>query len=501
MKVFVLWFCLLLLVFLPVQAQQTLPLNTPVEGTISTAGDTAVWSFNAIQNSVYSLYVEAEATLDPLVTLQDSSGSILIINDDYAYPDTRDSLLEAITIPATGDYRVVVTGYQDSTGDFTLTLLPGYADVVLRDAFASDLEDWDEAEGTAEVDEGELQLRAEGVRALGLARSTTDLAVESYYVQVDVTAVTARPNWRVGLTLQHQTNDDRYFFEINQAGQWRVSAFEGDSQRVVRDWATHPGIISGETEFTLGALVNEGAFDLFYNGQLIGNLTDSALAEAGVGLGVITADALDSEVTATFDNLIVTVPFENANAAVFPDRLVQGTPTVVVRELERRRVIPVGGRQALNVASSFFESRAPGVDVLPLGRGATYTNFALSTTITLEQISGSGDTGCGLVLRQTGETEYMVAYLSNMGGYGVSVRMGQGFTDGLYGENVGWDATEANRLLVIVNDGQLYYYINGVLVGQLEVEPVDGQVGNAVVNFDPVEALCRFENTWLWTWE
>ncbi|HRF97587.1 MAG TPA: hypothetical protein PLZ51_20405, partial [Aggregatilineales bacterium] len=96
---------------------------------------------------------------------------------------------------------------------------------------------------------------------------------------------------------------------------------------------------------------------------------------------------------------------------------------------------------------------------------------------------------------------YAIAYLDNVGGYGVSVRRGDTFSEGIFGENSAWTIINESQLLIAVNDGILYYYVNNIFVGQLDVGLAEGQVGNAVVNFATIRTNCQFRNTWVWQWD
>ena len=123
----------------------------------------------------------------------------------------------------------------------------------------------------------------------------------------------------------------------------------------------------------------------------------------------------------------------------------------------------------------------------------------MGTTFVLRQ-NGTGLSGCGLLLRQTGDTHYMVAYLDNSGAYGVSERTGDAFMPGIYGENVVSDTSITNELLVVVSGNILHYFINGHHVDTMEINSIEGEVGNVLVNFEPVDSYCEFTNTWLWKW-
>jgi hypothetical protein len=56
-------------------------------------------------------------------------------------------------------------------------------------------------------------------------------------------------------------------------------------------------------------------------------------------------------------------------------------------------------------------------------------------------------------------------------------------------------------LLVILNERTLHYYVDGQYAGMLETTPTEGEIGIAVVNFEPISTSCRFNNIWVWRWD
>jgi hypothetical protein len=97
-----------------------------VQGTVP-AEESFEQTFAANEGDVITITAHAsEDTLDPIVTLFDMNGEIIADNDDHDSEDTSlnryDAQIAAFTIPATGTYHVIVTGYGTSFGDFTLTI-------------------------------------------------------------------------------------------------------------------------------------------------------------------------------------------------------------------------------------------------------------------------------------------------------------------------------------------------------------------------------------------
>jgi hypothetical protein len=479
---------------------QQLEFLVPVTGTIE-AGAEQSWTFQADSGEPISIKVEATSgEIDPAVTITNSAGMELISNDDFDYPDNQNALLEAITIPRTGIYTVSVSGVNDTAGEYILTVLPGYSQVERSENFNGDLT-WETATNNTQLEgaDGKLSLVVTGSRQTGLASAPDSDLPQTYYAEVKVNVVSG-DNWMVGMTARVDNAGSYYLLTVNSSGQWRFSLHQTEGVRVIRDWTPHPAIATGQTSFSLGMMVNGGGFDFFYNGQTFGQLTDNSLPpEGNIGLAVETPDSTSARVAATFDDLIVTIPTQINDARIVPQELIVSTPGDMAQALQRQGLIPAGGTMALTVAESFVESRRPGIEQLMLGRGTTYQDFALGTTVTWAA-QATGTTGCGLILRAVDANNYTLAYVDQGGGAGVAVRAGDSFQPGIFRENAA-AAANTHHLLIIVQAEILYYYVDGDYQGTIENPAVNGAVGNAVVNFEPISTSCQFTNTWLWQWD
>lgn len=473
---------------------------TPVEGRVSQGGN-ATWTFDAPNGQMLSFYLkDISGGFDPVIQVQNNAGDTLVSNDDYNYPRNGDALLEGITIPRTGSYKVSVSGFKGQSGAYRLTMTPGFAQVASNENFDSDPR-WRALDEPVNVSitDGKLSIALEGNRQRGIAVSAKPDAPETYYAQATITASGGSDGWVVGMVTRLE-NNQYYVLNVNSRGQWRFVLHHGEADQVIRDWTPHPALVPDKNTFTLGMLVNGVGYDFFYDGQLFGRLSDSTIPASGdFGLAVETQGSPNSQTTALFDDLVITVPTKVDNQPLIPSQIVLGTPNDTVQELQRRNLIPGGGEMALTVNESFVESQRPGVEPLMLGRGETYQNFAIGTTLGW-QASAVGMSGCGVILRAADETQYTLAYVDQTGGYGLSPRAGDTFAPGIFG--VAPDFSAGNHhLLVIARGSNLIYYVDGLYKGTLENTVVDGMIGDAVVNFEPISTSCTFTDTWLWRWE
>jgi hypothetical protein len=482
-----------------VRAQQQLSLYAEVSGSVD-AGSTHSWTFSAHSGEVLSFILEAASgSLDPYLTIVDRAGNRLIANDDYAYPETRDALLEAITMPFTDTYTAIVSGFNDTAGEYSLTMLPGFADLTTADAIGE--AEWEPLDSTADasLSEGELTLSISGANqrgpALGGVEPLADVAA-----RVLVQNASGVNGWIVGLTAR-QNGDDYYLYEVNDDGLWRFSVVQDGEATVLRDWINHPNIVPGKTNFSLSLIARGTGFEFLYDDGYVGSISSDALTDAGeVGVYVGTGSGESSQTTAVFSSLSLTTPLEIDGARLIPQQVNIASGAAMAQALQRRFVVSPSGTMSLTVPEATVESGRPGVQRLMLGGGIAYTNFALGGTVNIVP-SISGTVGCGLVFRLASETDYTLAFLDAAGGYGVSKREGENFLPGLFGESSALSGGGSHHLLVIADDHTVYYYIDGQYMGSVENPSQEGQVGAAVVNYEGITTTCRFTNLWLWEWE
>ncbi len=301
---------LVLLVVLPgaVHGQtSTLQRYVPAQGSIA-AGGTDTWSFPAVAGEVISISVQPVSTLDPVITLQNSSGERIIGNDDAAYPEMTASILQAITIPRTDTYTVAVEGYGNSSGAYAILLTNGFAELAESDDFNT-LGRWipfgEETELT--VANGQLELQVGGALAHGGAVDES-INLADFAARIEVLSVTNGAGWTVGITARQQ-GENYYLYEVNSEGRWRFSLFQDGIRRVLGDWREHPAIRPGATAFSLMLMAKGSGFDFFYDNAFVGSISDDTLSGAGaIGLAAGTTSNGASLTTAIFDSLRVTQP-------------------------------------------------------------------------------------------------------------------------------------------------------------------------------------------------
>lgn len=467
-----------------------------------TAGSVESWQFSAAQGEIISLVATAGSGLDPRLVVISETGAVLATNDDYDYPRTRDAAIQAMTAPYTGRYTVQVESVLNTSGNYTLTRLRGFAEQ--PDLDGSDTQSsWtvsQDALGLEAVPDAlRLTLAGNGLEALAFREAMARLS--NFYMHMTVEVENARPGWIVSVSFRQQAADTYYLFSVDDRGWWRLQRNEGGMLSTLRDWTDHPFIPANVSAFDLGVLANGDALELYYNGNPITYVVDPVLESGVIGVGVGTRPGLESEVQIRFDAIQITTPLirEDGRAAV-SDQFILGDTSVIMRQLEHRREVPTGGELALNVPESSMQSADLGVARLGLGRGTAYGDFVMATEVQIQTDNPTTPAGCGIYLRAIDDPEqYVLAYLDQTGGYGLTAFDGIAFDEGIFQIDRSLVGGE-HQLLVIAYQDVLRYYVDGQFVGEINAASVEGSVGNAAVNFAPNVTSCTFENTWLWQW-
>jgi hypothetical protein len=471
----------------------TLRPYEPVEGSLD--GDSVSYSFTGRTGEPLSFRVTATSgDLDPVLTIRGTSGQVVISNDDYDYPENTDALLQAVTIPDFGTYTAVVSAFGDTAGGFTLTMLPGYALAWPHDD-PTQTPGWTVGETALEESEDGLTFGpSEGNLAVALNPDVMPPA--DFFGQAQVQNLSGS-DWSTGLAARVQSAQEYVLFLVNGRGEWRFSVQTPEGERVIRDWTRHPNIRADLASFTVGMLAAGSSYDLFFNGNILGRISDSTYTDAGeLGL-VVGRTRSTAQVSGRFNNLSATIPDISEQGPLITQPLLLGTGNAMVIDLQRRMLIPGTGQLVLNLPESFSQYTRPGVNTIGLASNLTFSDFAMGTTVYADSVTGALG-GCGLILRMSEPTRYVLAFIDGKGGYGMSQREGDTFSEGIYAESPNWSNTTGHHLLVTAVGPELHYYVDGIYAGTLETDLLSGGVGNAVVNFESADTSCRFQNTWLW---
>lgn len=467
-----------------------------VEATLA-AGETHRYQLRALELTLISLRMEAAGpSLDPVIEVYNSSGDLVIKNDDYAYPDRLEAVIQALITPRTDVYTIEASGFGGTAGDYRLLALPGYDSLALRDSTMA-AADWEVVFNDAPLTrlaDDRLALRIEGLsKSVSLLGGHFPITRDLYF-EAAFDDVTAAANWQAGILFRYVSAESHYRLLVSKRGYWRLERAQGESVAVVRSWSTHPAIAPGETSFRLGVLASGQLFDIVYNGQVVGTVADDQM-EAAAGSVGITARTADSRVSFAVTEAIMTAPTDDK--PLFPQHIPAGSYTATANLLARQQVIPADGAAKLTLPQSRVRNTPPGITRFPVASGASFGEFVIGADLRYE-MRAAAKGGCGLIFHYADGENYSLAYVDADGDYGVSRRQGDAFQPGIFGGGLS-PARNEHKLLMVVYGGRLDYYIDSWHVGAMPYPPRTGELGTAVVNFEAVDTNCVFEDLWLWS--
>ena len=489
----------LLLGLLPLRAQDSrLKVGDIVEASLA-PGETHQYTFVALELTLLSIRVTALSdTLDPRFELIDREDRLIVANDDFDYPATRDAAVQALVLNRTSTYTISVSGHGGSGGDYRLYLLPGFDMLALRDS-TMDKAQWQVAFSNTSLDISESSLYA--VELEGFARTAVVLGQhmpqeQDVYLEADFHAVTSIVDWKIGLVYRYQSPEDYHRVLLSKTGFWRVERIEGGEIVPVRNWTTHPAIIPGEPDFRLGVLASGQHIDVVYNGQVVGSAASEATPQPG-GLGIVmrTDERSGGLMSFAVRETVLTLPTRVSREILFPQRILERQGYLMAHDLARKQLAPAGHSVSFVQRESSVRHGRLGVTRIAIASDRQYEQFALGASLTFSA-RGAGNGGCGLFFHYNDDSHYTLAYMTSDGDFGVSRRSGAGFEPGVYGQRPP-PASPDHYLLVIVTDDFIHYYLDEEHVGSMPSQPRVGSIGIAAVNYEAADSFCQFENLWL----
>ena len=494
-------FCLICLLTLnsPLRGQGArLSLGDIVDGSLA-AGESHHYDVSALELTLVSVRVESlDESLDPIVEIFDGSDTLIHANDDYDYPAKRDAAIQALVLPRTSTYSIVVRGHAGSSGDYRLYFLPGYDVLALHDTTMEKTK-WKVAYSETAIDISESSLFA--VELQGFARAAIVEAehfpqVQDLYFQATFHEVTSAADWNVGLVFRFIDNENYHRLLLSKTGFWRLDRIENGEYVQLKYWSTHPAIRPGEKDFRLGILASGQHFDIVYSGQVVGSASDSAEPRTGgFGIAMRTDEVSGGLMSFAVLETLLTLPTRIDERLLFPQRVLERQNYLMARDLARKQLAPAGRNVSFLQPQSSVRHVRPGVSHIGIASERTYDQFALGAALTLET-AGVGNGGCGIFFHFNDDNHYTLAYVTRDGDYGVSRRIGDGFEPGIYGKRGASDDPQ-HYLLVIATDEELHYFLDELYIGSMASQPRTGSIGIAVVNYEAVETTCRFTDLWV----
>ena len=481
--------------------EQILSFFEPVRGSLE-PGAQESWRFNAPGGSMISLVARAlNDRLDPRLDVHDDDGVLIASNDDVDWPANTSAVIEALSLPASGDYSVRVSGAGNSAGNYELLLLQGWSELAWDEDF-NDGDAWQASTIAADTYLGEgraVLILKPPVEAVTITRAL-ELPPEGYALHADITEVAGNRGWRLGLVSHWQSRDEWARFSVDDQGRWQFLVNASEGLRVLRGWSEHPAIRKGEDPASLGLAYFGDSVELFYNQKSLGRITEGLPESPGrIGLYVGTGNQPDAQLTAWFSGLRLTTPVTTAAGGLVPAQLHGKEYLTILRNLQRQRIVPGAGELSMLVPESYVITNRAGVSTIRLGGEQQLSHFVLGASFVAELSSNKLVAGCGLVLETSEEYSYSLAWLDNTGSAGLSRREGEVFTPGPVRDGLPVGNTP-HQLLVVADGKRLLFFADQHYIGQLPAAVSAGTVGNAALSFDNLSTTCRFSDTWVWHW-
>lgn len=493
------------------QTGRTLEFFVPVSGTLNDATPAEEWTFTGQSDQVISLIVTAiSGDLDPILSLVGPDGALIGENDDLDSL-VRDAGLEAITLPAAGEYTVRVARYEDAagehitTGQYQLDFTPGFARLALHASFDEGDLSWVTPLGDpVPLAQGRLQLRAAAADSTLTGFPQDAPQFEELYMQAVARLYGNVPYAEAGLVIRATGPGlaRSYQFKVNTRSQWRVLAQDESGTYALRTWTPNIALDTANGVWTLAVLERAGEFSFYANGVLLGMVADSRLSAPGT-VGVLVGAEADQTAlpTVLYDDVMVTTRLGTTYRGL-PLALAtwdSPDPGVIINELAQSgQVSPVFERDLFLTEKTLMLPAQDALIELIGSELALYNDFVLNATVST--VTEGQSVGCGVVYRWQNDRDLSMVFVDTAGGWGlVQSREGQ-IVHNVYDLS---DMVQepSNKLLIIAQGSRVALYVNGALVTQEEVLPDAGRVGVALLNYENVRTDCFWSSIWVWPLE
>lgn len=495
------WVIIAIIVGLAIDIPQATIAQTPmlsvgqmVVGSIGVT-EAQAWELLATDNGDLTLLVRAiDGDLDPFVTVYDSDGEVVSINDDAVSGVVLDSAT-TFSAEAGNTYRIVVEPFAGS-GRYQLWALPTDLRMVWDvDTFADGVIRWSSPYTRQESDRliyetGRLIDRSIVLRPAG------QVSITDAYLQVAFSWRSTAVNTAFGLVLRTADDaftPDAYYFNLNPMGAWAIVRQQFD-QLVVLDEGT---LAEPPQNWSIGAAAIGDNLRLYIGGEQITTLTDATFASGGWGLhlrgdGVAAGVALEHMLltTALIDPPEAPTTITNWRAARADD---------IAAELAEAEAIPSNGRRVYTVLETSYQAAPQSTRTYPqVADGVSYSDIVLNVDVIVAE---GEDVACGVVARDNGAGDRVVFYAGKNGGAGLVVLQNGVMRAHTYDLLPPTDlplADNAIRLTLILRGPYMVAYVNGTFFTIQYIPPSSGSLGVALLNYATDSGRCTFRNFWVW---
>jgi hypothetical protein len=486
--------------YVTVQAQAPgITMGRPIAGNISDGSPTQDWQITLAAGDSLAVIVNTlNGDLDPTVALMGPSGDVIVENDDRLAGFVFDAGFDDVVAEQSGLYTIRVGRFSGS-GDYRLWALPAYSHVWENETFEADFSRWQQTRFTIQQD-GRMILETEPEFSIFVSPDGA-VPVSNLYLQADFEWQSSREDTNATTGLQFRVQDDGtrrpdgYYFLIKPDGTWSFLKRDFEDFTVLQD--DLPNNILLQDRITLGVWALNSRYRFYANGVLLGEITDDTFASGTWGLHIRGSNQI---ARVAVDDVLLTVP--SRQQPNLPEHIAtwdSPQPNDIITELQRLNILPEDGQRVFFLTAQNYDSGPRQIRTfLQETPQINHTNFVIGTDAFV--IEGD-NIGCGVTLRHQSEANQLLAFFDSDAGGGMINSINGETTTNVYdllpeislpisGQRI--------RLLLIVWDDFVTYYVNGQRFMTVTVPPRQGQLGPALLNYSTTAAACGYENLWVW---
>jgi hypothetical protein len=550
----------------PAQGVLSFDDHNPATGTLDNSTPEVSYTFQCLEGAVGSVQVKTTSgDLQTDIVVVAANGQ-RVASGSVVGSAPNISVAEAFVIPADGQCTVDLSRVGSTSGSYEARLLPGYATLDRWDTFDGSNGplslNWGDpyASDTLEtaVVNQQLQIKVKTDNLLGYATPEGDVTWSDFYTQADFTIEGTPTYYEYGFVFRENSDADTFYsLAFSSDGDWSLYYHDPKGEKTwaaIQEWTVVPVIDGSDQHPRVGLWAHGNTFRAYFNGRLVGEVTDTNnfASEGSIGPSAATEKDQLETLVVDVDNLVVTTPYQGTTALPFGGQgtpqptpaagllgilgatkppEVNPTPTLpllplptatpqtaanppltswnssrpadIVGELQQKGVAPAGGSAVLNVPSSYGDTSTAGWSYYPLGQGKMYSNFVLSFDARLV-MTGAGS-GCGMDFWRNNSSSSVLATEDG------AVFLGQFDANGDPDPNNWYESSDAvhkgeggsNRVTLVALNGKVTLYVNGQFLTTVTFKPQSGSVALSMyVNKDDSgatqETYCQLNNIWLW---
>ena len=161
--------------------------------------------------------------------------------------------------------------------------------------------------GSTAIDGEQLTIEVRSPNTIQYA-TLQEPVFSDFQLEIDATLVEGAPNSTFGILFRMQESGEFYRFELMNDGHYMIEKYDGEDDwtRLVDDWTFSDSISSGNIPNRLKIVAEGSNLSFYVNGELLREVTDTALTNGYIGLD---AGTFGTNLTvASFDNLVLSNP-------------------------------------------------------------------------------------------------------------------------------------------------------------------------------------------------